>query len=108
MSENCGHVSNRDIRDLAGTMQAHPEGSRAPIGVFITLEPPSAPMITAAAAAGHYHSPGWNRDYPALQIFTIEELLAGRRVVMPSTSTTFRTAETVAKPSDDQLTLGLE
>ncbi len=98
-----GKVSSRDIRDLAGTMQA----GDAPIGVFITLEPPSAPMITAAAAAGHYHSPGWNRDYPSLQIFTIEDLLGGKRVLMPSTSTTFRTAEAVNKPSDNQLTLGL-
>jgi hypothetical protein len=99
-----GKVSARDIRDLAGTMQA----SAAAIGVFITLEPPSAPMLTAAAAAGHYHSPGWNRDYPALQILTIEELLAGKRVLMPSTSTTFRIAEAIAKPGDNQLTLGLE
>jgi hypothetical protein len=28
-------------------------------------------METEAAAAGFYHSPGWDRDYPKLQILTI-------------------------------------
>ena len=32
--------------------------------------------INQAVSAGHYHSDGWNKDYPRIQILTIEQLLA--------------------------------
>lgn len=83
-----GKVQSRDIRDLISTL--HPEN--APIGVFITLESPTRDMNTAAAAAGIYRSPGWQRDYPRLQILTIEDLLRGAEVRMPPASLTFRQA----------------
>lgn len=78
-----GKVSSRDIRDLRGVLDR--EGS--PLGVFITLEPPSAPMIAEAASMGFYHSPGWQRNFPRLQIFTIEELLDGRKPELPNNVT---------------------
>ena len=50
----------------------------AELGVFLTLEEPSRPMRTEAAAAGTYTSP-WNRQtYPKVQMLTIAELLADR------------------------------
>jgi len=52
-------------------------------------------MSQIAASAGQYHSDGWNRDYPRLQIITVAELLDGRQVEMPpirQVSTTFRKA----------------
>lgn len=61
------------IRDLKGTL----EREKAPIGLFITLEPPTKPMIAEAASAGLYRA-GNGRDYPRLQILTIEDLLEGR------------------------------
>ena len=30
-----------------------------------------------------YHSPGWNKDYPRIQILTIEELLHNAEMKMP-------------------------
>jgi hypothetical protein len=68
---------------------------KAAIGVFITLEPPSKEMEVEANAIGFYHSPGWDRDYPRLQILTIAELFGGATVQMPPTSVTFKQAEKV-------------
>lgn len=80
-----GKVKSGDLRDLRGVM----ERERAALGVFITLEPPTAEMETEATAAGFYHSPGWNRDYPRLQILTIAALLADAQIEMPPTAITF-------------------
>jgi len=87
-----GHVKSGDIRDLKGTMQRE----QAPIGVFITLEEPSADMKTEATTAGFYHSPGWHKDYPALQILTIADLMSGHaQVQMPPDYATFKRAQKV-------------
>jgi len=66
-----GHVKAGDLRDLAGTLQR--EG--AEMGVFLTLEPPTQPMRTEAAAAGSYVSPWDKQPYPKVQILTIAEVL---------------------------------
>ncbi len=34
-------------------------------------------VIVTPVPAGYYTSPGWRRDYPRLQILTVEGLLAG-------------------------------
>lgn len=97
-----GHVKSGDIRDLVGTVQR--EG--AALGVFITLELPSRDMQTEATMAGFYHSPGWNLDYPKLQILTIADLLAGRATIkMPPEAGTFKQAQRVQLPEGDQLGL---
>jgi DNA modification methylase len=95
-----GHVKSGDIRDLRGTIDR--EG--AAMAVFITLESPSRDMQAEAISTGFYHSPGWNQDYPKLQILTIAELLNGAEVKMPPTSVTFKQAERV-KPSANQQSL---
>ena len=69
------------------------------MGVFLTLEPATKDMETEAATAGFYHSPGWNKDYPRIQILTIAELLAGKNVQMPPVSMTFKQAEKVKTES---------
>jgi len=40
-------------------------------------------MPAEAARAGFYRSPGWNQDYPRLQILTVNELLHGTGIDMP-------------------------
>jgi site-specific DNA-methyltransferase (adenine-specific) len=67
-----GKVKVGDLRDLKGVL----DRERAEMGVFITLEPPTKPMIEEAVSAGYYHSEAWGKDYPRIQILTIEELLA--------------------------------
>ena len=98
-----GHVNSSYIRDLKGTLQRE----QAAIGVFITLEPPSRDMITEAVSTGFYHSPGWNKDYPSIQILTIEELLHNAEVKMPPQFGTFKQAQRVQQSNHEQPELGL-
>jgi site-specific DNA-methyltransferase (adenine-specific) len=74
-----GHVKHGDIRDLRGVI----DRENAEIGVFITLEPPTQPMRTEAASAGFYTSPWQNRKHPKLQILTIKELFADKKIDCP-------------------------
>lgn len=67
------------VRDLVGVLDREKE----PIGILLTLEPPTQPMITEAAAAGLYHNDFWHRDYPRVQIITVEEMLGGKRPDIP-------------------------
>ncbi len=96
-----GHVNAATIRDLIGTVN----NEKAAIGILITLEEPSQPMKTAAAAAGFYHSPGWNVDYPRIQILTVNDLLTGRAQARhPSMNISFKQA---ARAQKDGLQPGL-
>ncbi len=72
-----GHVGVKDIRELKDV------ASKEALGVFITLESPTRDMNVEALSAGQYHSPLYDRDYPKIQILTVEELLSGKTVNMP-------------------------
>jgi len=85
-----GKVSSRDIRDLNGTVDRE---KNAVMGVFITLEPPSHNMELEVMELGDYHSEGFNRTYPKIQILTIEQLLDGARVQFPGADTTLKQAQ---------------
>ena len=93
-----GKVSVRDIRELKSVV----ETQDAVIGVFITLNPPTRPMVKEAATAGRFQ---WlhvtHTTYPKIQIRTIEELLAGHGIEYPQTpvDVTFRRAERAARQS---------
>ncbi len=63
------------------------------MGFLISLERPTQPMLTEALSAGYYHSPGWNRDYPRLQIRTVEALLGGEGFAYPQANVTLAQAE---------------
>jgi site-specific DNA-methyltransferase (adenine-specific) len=93
-----GKVKSGDIRDLRGVV----EREQAAIALFITLEPPSDEMEREAAAAGFYSSPGWQQDYPRLQILTIEKLLEGARIKMPPAWGTFKQAQRADQPKVEQ------
>lgn len=106
-----GHVNVSHIRDLGHVV----EREKAAIGVYLTLEPPTKPMIEEAAKAGFYHSDRWNRDYPRLQILTVQDILNGKTVQMPPTPQTYKQAEAEAfshrnqqKLTFDANTLNLE
>jgi site-specific DNA-methyltransferase (adenine-specific) len=88
-----GHVKSGDIRDFAHVI----ERERAALGLFITLEEPSAPMKAEAAGVGFYepeHWEGQDHRFPKLQILTIEAILAGHRPDLPAfaPSATFKQA----------------
>ncbi|MGI0481416.1 DNA methyltransferase [Geminocystis sp. CENA526] len=60
------------IRDLRGTIEAN----KASMGFFITLTPPTKPMIQEASKAGFYQA-GNGKQYPVIQVFSIEGLISG-------------------------------
>jgi site-specific DNA-methyltransferase (adenine-specific) len=93
-----GHVKSGDIRDLHGTV----DRENAAIGVFITLEPPTSEMNKEALSAGYYTSELWQKDYPRIQILTVEQLFQGERVQMPPAHGTFKKAERVKKSGGSQ------
>ncbi|MCY3832082.1 MAG: restriction endonuclease [Chloroflexi bacterium] len=84
-----GVVNAGQIRDLKGTVER--EG--AAIGVFITLERPTAAMTKEALAAGWYESRTWGKKYRRAQILTIGDLFAGAGVAMPPQHGTHARAE---------------
>jgi site-specific DNA-methyltransferase (adenine-specific) len=98
-----GHVTSAVMRDLKGAMQR----DEAEMGLLVTLEPPSGPMQKEAVVAGHYHSPGWNRDFPAIQIITVEELLAGKHPDVPPARQTFKQAPKTDPDQGEALQLDL-
>ena len=96
-----GHVN----RSYVATLNRDRERDKAPIGVLITLEEPTRPMLQEAAAAGFYepeHFPGY--QYPRLQILTIKELLEGKEAQYPRMAppATFKRAQRQRKSIEDQ------
>jgi site-specific DNA-methyltransferase (adenine-specific) len=70
------------IRDLKGVL----EREKAQISFFITLTPPTQPMVKEAVTAGYYASPLLG-SWPRLQILTVEGLLnQTERAVYPDLS----------------------
>ncbi len=77
------HVSRANIATLKGDL----EREKAAIGLFVTLTPPTREMIKEAVAAGHFETPHLQRkQWPRVQILTIEELLAGKQPEVPDMS----------------------
>jgi len=76
------------IRDLKGVL----DREKAPIGVFLTLAEPTQPMRKEAASAGFYTL--GTRQYPRLQIITVEQALSGMQPAIPlvDAGATFRRA----------------
>ncbi len=89
------HVGVAVIRDLVGVIDREKE----PIGILLTLEKPTQPMITEAASAGFYESEFWGRKFPRIQILTIEEMFKGTRPELPWGKSPFAKAPKEPNPS---------
>ena len=77
-----GHVDVNVIRELKAVAE------KAAMGVLLTLEPPTEPMKIEAVDAGLYYSPLYKKEYPKIQIITIEGIFQGKTVEMPPQSQT--------------------
>jgi len=94
-SVKSGHVSVKDIRELAAVVARE----KAQIGVFITLRTPTKSMKSEAASCGFYESP-WGKRYPRLQILTTSEILDGKGIKYPPSgqvNVTFKKAQRANK-----------
>jgi DNA modification methylase len=74
-----GHVMRSQVSDLCHAV----DRENAAIGLFITLEEPTRPMIEEAATAGFYEAKELGKKYPRLQILTTEGLLNGKQPAYP-------------------------
>jgi hypothetical protein len=77
-----GKVGVEQVRDFAHVINR--EG--ATLGLFLTLEPPTAKMREEAGRLGFYSTPLGNIRIPRLQIRTVAQLLAGEGFQIPSTA----------------------
>ncbi len=89
VSVKSGKIQPKDIRELGYIL----EREKSEIGIFITLQEPSRDMITDAVSAGFYRSQLSGKDYPRIQILTIEELLKGTKPQIPNQISPFKKAE---------------
>lgn len=95
-----GNVKRGDIATLRGDMQRE----SAAMAVFITLAPPTAPMIKEAKAAGFYHHDLMDRNYDAIQIVTIQDMIEnGKLLDIPMSLEVLREAQ--LKAAGNQLPL---
>ena len=82
LSVKAGRTGVAHVRDLRGVV----DREEAAIGVLISLQEPTRAMRQEVASAGFYHSPGWDQDYPRLQLLTVADLFAGRGIAYPHMS----------------------
>jgi len=95
-----GHIGVNHVRDLKGVI----EREKAALGALITLREPTKPMLTEAAAAGFYESKEFTGRYARVQILTIAELLAGKKLEYPAHRVeTFAKAERKTKHEQEKL-----
>ena len=90
------NVSVAMIRDLKGVLEREKE----PLGLFLSLEKPTQPMLTEAASAGFYELYG--KKIPKIQIATIEDLLEGKRPLLPGTIDTAAAFKAAPREDDEE------
>lgn len=103
LSVKAGKVQPTHVRDLVGVL----DREDAAIGVLISMNEPTADMRKEAASAGMYKSKLTDSSHPRVQLLTVEELLDGKRIDLPSSIKTpilEPKAEKLSKP-DDQMTI---
>jgi DNA modification methylase len=98
-SVKAGGTGVNHVRDLRGVI----ERENAALGVLITMQDPTRPMRQEAAEAGSY-ADAWGQRYPRLQLFTVGELLTGKKVEMPmfARNTTVAQARDARAPLSEQ------
>ena len=91
ISVKAGNLMAHYIRDLRGVV----DREKAAIGVLISMEDPTKPMRTEAVTAGFFETRHWGK-FPKIQLLTIAELLAKKKIDMPpirQVDKTFKKAE---------------
>jgi site-specific DNA-methyltransferase (adenine-specific) len=99
-------VQASHVRDLRGVI----EREKAKIGVLISMEAPTKPMLKEAAEAGFWKPAGLADRFARIQILSIGELLEGKKIDYPryAADATFRKAPKARKAAEEQIPLGGE
>lgn len=101
LSVKAGKTGSAHVRDLKGVL----DREKAAIGVFISMQEPTSHMVTEAVTAGFYESAFWGKKYPKIQLLTVAELLAGKKIEMPpirQVGATFKKAPRVVQEREDK------
>jgi site-specific DNA-methyltransferase (adenine-specific) len=85
------NVQSKDIDALLGAMEKH----KCVLGVFLTIENPTKPMMETVAASGFVDVPGFK--YPKLQILTLKDYFQNKQLKLPAVNVTFKAATKKAK-----------
>ncbi|MDX2078025.1 MAG: DNA methyltransferase [bacterium] len=95
-----GKVSRGDISKFNNDRER--EG--AELGIFITLEPPTKPMLEEAIQTGFYTHPLMGRSYPRIQIVTIAEIIdENKRMDIPLSFEVLKKAQSVPTSKQESL-----
>lgn len=89
------------VRDLRAVI----EREKSPIGILISLAPPTKDMVTEAAKAGFVETE--YGKFERLQILTVEELFGGKRARLPVVDTSAAFKKAAKEDMTEQHTLEL-
>ncbi len=70
-------------RATLATLNSDRQREKAEFGILITMDLPTKAMRDEIAAAGRYKHPLLNREDDRLQVITVAEMLAGKRLDLP-------------------------
>lgn len=70
-------------RATVATLNSDRQREKAEFGILITMDTPTKAMREEVVAAGKYHHPLLNREDDRLQIITVEQILAGKKLDLP-------------------------
>lgn len=88
-----GHVTVSQVRDFAHVI----EREKATMGLFLSSEPPTKPMLQEADSFGFYTTPLGGHRLPRLQLYTVGGLLSGEPLKIPSSAAGIHWGVTQAK-----------
>ena len=94
-----GHIQSKDIDALLGAM----EKQKCELGVFLTIEEPTKPMLDTVAGSGFVEIPGYK--IPKLQILTLKDYFKNKLPKLPSVNITFKAAQLKGKRKQNQIKL---
>ncbi|PJC58574.1 MAG: hypothetical protein CO025_08775, partial [Ignavibacteria bacterium CG_4_9_14_0_2_um_filter_37_13] len=95
-----GKVQSKDIDALIGVLSKH----KCELGVFLSIEEPTKPMLDTTAQQGFVEFPGF--QYPKIQILTLKDFFNNKFLKLPSTNITFKAAQFKGK-KNKQIELGI-
>ena len=96
-----GHIQSKDIDALLGALDKH----KCEVGVFLTIEEPTKPMLDTVAGAGFVEIPGYK--IPKLQILTLKDYFRNKLPKLPQVNITFKAAQLKGKKKQNQMNLGV-
>ena len=94
-----GHIQSKDIDALLGALDKH----KCELGVFLTIEEPTKPMMDTVAGSGFVEVPG--HKYPKLQILTLKDYFQSKKLKLPKDNITFKAAQLKGKKKQNQMDL---